>query len=260
MTGLSLAEVQKWMHHALVHPGGEDADALLEPSARLTAAERLGIYQHSYYARILACMDEQFPALRHALGAELFRDFAAEYLAARPPESYTLYDLGRRFPAYLEETRPEGDEPWGDFMIDLARFERAIFVLYDAPGNEGRPFADATVPDERLRLQPAFALEDHRFPVADYFHRVRRGEDPPLPPARRSAVALVRVDYLTHTYPLSVPHHMFLAAMSAGASVADALAVVATETGRPLAEVEAGWRQPGGARSRWLDQGFFVAR
>lgn len=260
----SLDAIQSWMHQALIYPrqAGEDAEKYVEPSARLSAAQRLAIYQRSYYLRILKCMTEQFPALCHALGEELFRDFARQYLQVRPPESYTLYDLGRRFPAYLEETRPDRDqaerEIWIDFMVDLARFERLLFVMFDAPGHEGKPFAGQDTPDSRLRLQPCFALGDYRFPVAGYYHEVRAGNDPPYPPRERSAVALVRKDYLTHTYPLSPPHFIFLAALEGGKSVGEALDRVAREIGRPLAEVSRSWAEPNGIRRRWIEAGFFI--
>src|SRR5687768_18191780 len=113
------------MHEALVRPrqvDPESRDALLLPSTRLTSAEGLAIYQRGYFLRIASCMREQFPALCHALGEPLFNDFVADYIRERPPESHTLYDLGRRFPAWLEEGRPHRDLPpearetWADFV------------------------------------------------------------------------------------------------------------------------------------------------
>ena len=150
-------------------------------------------------------MREQFPALCHALGEPLFNDFVAEYIRERPPESHTLYDLGRRFPAFLDESRPDRDQPpeereaWIDFMIDLARFERQMFVMFDAPGHEGKPFATPETPDARLRLQPAFAIGAYRFPVAAYYHAVRQKQPAELPPAEASYAALVRTAYVTRT-------------------------------------------------------------
>ncbi len=267
MTSPPLAELQAWMHGALVHPGSADpaeADEILLSSPRLTGAERLAIYQRSYYARILACMREQFPALCHALGEGLFTDFAREYLEACPPDSYTLYDLGRRFPDHLEGSRPDHAEPaeqregWIDFMVDLARFERRLFELFDAPGHEGRPFATHDTPDHLLRLQPCFALGDYRFPVARYYHDVSRRADPPAPPRRRSPVAMVRTDFRTHTYPVSPPQHAFLATLLDGWAVAAALAAVAAGTGMPLGDVQASWSDPHGTRRRWIAAGFFV--
>ncbi len=134
------------MQDALVFPRRVERDEIerrLASSAGLTGAEGLAIYQRGYFLRIASCMREQFPALCHALGEALFNDFVADYIRERPPESHTLYDLGRRFPAWLEESRPDRDLPpaeretWIDFMVDLARFERQVFAMFDAPGHEG---------------------------------------------------------------------------------------------------------------------------
>jgi len=269
MTGApaSLDRLEKWMIEALRFPNGAAADAageVLAASPRLNVADGLAIYQRSYFQRIARCMREQFPALCHALGTPLFDDFVAEYIAAYPPESYTLYDLGRRFPAYLRETRPDRDagpdasETWVEFMIDLATFERELFVLFDAPGHEGRPFAAIDSPDDRLRLQPCFALGSYGFPVAVYYHEVRNGRDPAPPPLAESHVALTRVDYLTRTVLLSRAHFVFLQAMKDGGSVADALGTVSDRLSVPLPEVRRSWAADDGVRRRWIEAGFFV--
>ena len=190
----SLPAVQRWMQDALVFPrlvARDETERLLASSGRLSGAEGLAIYQRGYFLRIASCMREQFPALCHALGAPLFNDFVADYIRERPPESHTLYDLGRRFPAFLEESRPDREaapaerESWIDFMVDLANFERQVFMMFDAPGHEGKAFADHATPDRRLRLQPCFALCASRFPVADYYHAVRLNRPTPLPAALR---------------------------------------------------------------------------
>lgn len=256
------------MQEALRLPGAATEETVagrVEPSSRLSAAERLAIYQRSYILRLLKCLAEQFPALGHALGEELFRDFARQYLRDRPPESYTLYDLGRRFPDYLEETRPDREAPegeretWIDFMVDLARFERLVFVMFDAPGHEGEPLATADTPDASLRLQPCFALAEYRFPVAAYYHQVRQGTDPVLPPAQRSRVAVVRKDYVTRTYPLRTVHYRFLRALQEGRTVEEALARVAEGSGLPLDKARRSWSAADGIRRRWITAGFFTA-
>lgn len=270
--GFSLEALQHWMQGALFDPrrvAPEEPGRRLVAGPRLTAAQGLAIYQRSYFLRIAACMREQFPALCHALGRELFDDFVADYIRARPPESHTLYDLGRRFPGHLEETRPDRDaapadrETWIDFMTDLARYERQLFVMFDAPGHEGGRFAGPGTPDARLRLQPAFDLGGFRFPVADYYHAVRRGEAPPLPPlapsfVAPSFVALVRTDYVTRTLPLTESHFVFLGAMRDGGGIEDALAAVAGHVGQPVEDVRRAWRDPDGVRRRWIEAGIFV--
>ncbi len=262
----ALPAVQRWIQDALIFPGRverAEIGRLLAGSGRLAGADGLAIYQRGYFLRIASCMREQFPALCHALGEELFNDFVADYIRAHPPESHTLYDLGRRFPAFLDEGRPDRDLPpgeretWIDFMVDLARFERQVFAMFDAPGHEGKAFADATTPDELLRLQPCFALGAYRFPVFAYYHAVRLGQPAPLPPAEESFAALVRADYVTRTIPLSEPHHVFLRAMADGGGVEDGILAVARHLAATPDEIRRSWRAA--HRQRWIDWHFFIA-
>lgn len=255
----ALAPVQRRMHDALVFPGADPTvAALFAGDGRLDAAAGLAIYQRGYFLRIAACMREQFPALCHALGRALFDDFVAEYIRACPPERHTLYDLGRRFAGWIEANRPDGDarEAWIDCMIDLARFEYSVFAMFDAEGNEGRPFATPATPDAELRLQPAFALGSYGYPVAGYYHAVRRGEAPALPAAAPGHVALVRTDYVIRTMPLSETQHAFLGYMLAGDGVAAALVQVSARFALDPGEAERSWRE--GSRGRWIEWGFFV--
>jgi Putative DNA-binding domain len=262
----SLAAMQRWILDALVHPERVEAaevERRLVPGPRLGAAERLAIYQRSYVLRLLQCLAEQFPALCHALGRPLFDDFAREYLCEHPSDSYTLYALGRRLPAWLEASRPDRERPpearedWIDFMVDLASYERELFGLFDAPGHEGAPWPSLEIDDAQLVLQPCFALAEHRYPVAWYYHEVRAGRGPVFPPRRTSYVAIARRDYLTSTFPLSALQYGFLRALERTGSVPRALAEVAASEGRPLADVERSWSTE--VRRAWIEAGLFVA-
>lgn len=264
---MSLESAQRWFHDALILPGlvdGDERDALLRESLNLSGAAGLAIYQRGYFLRIASCMRDQFPALCHSLGAPLFDDFVADYIRDEPPQSHTLYDLGRRFPAWLAVNRPDRDLPpverelWIDFMIDLARFERQVFAMFDAPGHEGHAFADADTPDDRLRLQPCFDLGAYGFPVAAYYHAVRLGQPAPLPPAGASFAALVRTDYVTRTIPLTEPQYRFLEAMAAGGTVADGIEALARASGAATESIHSAWHSSGD-RNRWIDWGFFIA-
>jgi len=261
----ALDATQRWMMTALIHPHAiarEEIDQRLRSAPDFSAAAGLAIYQRGFFQRITRCMREQFPALCHALGTPLFDDFVADYVRGHPPETYTLYDLGRRFPDYLAVNRPDRDAPtrecWIDFMIDLARFERQIFVMFDVPGHEGKRFAARETPDDALRLQPAFALGAYGFPVAAYYHAVRGQLDPALPPAERSFVALVRTDFVTRTVALSAAEHLFLQAMVTGETVDTALESVAQRLAVPTQGVREAWHSDGGAKQRWIDAGVFI--
>src|SRR6516225_11362495 len=119
-----LGQIQRWMQAAIMHPAGvaegiasaearghidvgpDEAESVVTRSRALTALDRLAIYGYAYYARLLECLREEFPVLKHALGAEVFDAFAAEYLQQYPSRSYTLLQLGANFPRFLAETRP----------------------------------------------------------------------------------------------------------------------------------------------------------
>ena len=263
----TLVATQHWMQQALIFPRRVDKEEVasrLVPSNRLDAASRLAIYQRGYILRLSKCLAEQFPALCHALGQELFDDFAREYLRECPSDSYTLHELGRRFPGYLDEARPDRDLPeeeresWIDFIVDLARYERALFILFDAPGHEGNPWPDPGVPDAKLVLQPCFSLSSYRYPVAEYYHVLRNKPDSPFPPRKPSYVAIARRDYLTSTFPLNPVHFQFLQELQRTSDVSTSLSRVAERVGRPVGDVERSWREE--VRTPWVEAGFFIER
>jgi hypothetical protein len=264
----ALHATQAWLHRALLFPEHVDAGeatAELEPCGALSALEQLGVYQRNYRLRLESCLREQFPVLCQALGNALFTDFAREYLRACPPESYTLHDLGRRLPDHLERERPDREagtepEPWIDFIVDLARFERQLFVLFDAEGHEQQPLASPSTPDERLGLGRGLMLGEYRFAVGSYHHAVRHGRQPRPPAPERSWIALVRKHYAAQIVPLGAMQHELLALLRAGVSLGEALERAASRFGISSAGAEKLWREPGGTREQWIAAGVFVER
>jgi hypothetical protein len=266
-----LDALQRWMLDALAAPGNFDRASVAErllPGPQLDAGACLAIYRRSYVLRLRKCLAAQFPATRHALGAALFDDFADAYLRACPPDSYTLDALGRRFAGWLEETRIDRDRPvearedWIDFMVDLARYERELFVLYDAPGHEaglppGCQWPAPDTDDAALTLQRCLVLKHYRHAVPWYYHEVRAGRRPGFPPPAEMHAVILRRDYRTVTYPVGPLHFRFLEAVRARGNVAAALADVAAWTGRPLEAVVRSWQSE--VRRPWIDAGFFVA-
>ncbi|MGH8778231.1 HvfC/BufC family peptide modification chaperone [Paraburkholderia sp.] len=263
----SLQSLQRWMLDTLIAPDGADVDtiaATLLPGPKLSPSACLAIYQRSYILRLRKCLEEQFPASYHALGMTLFDDFADEYLRVCPSDSYTLHELGRRFPEWLEDNRPdrgeppEGRESWIDFMVDLAGYERDLYRLFDAQGHEGQPWPDIAADDGTLILQPCLALVEYRYPVAWYYHEVRAGRSPQFPVATPSYVVILRRDFLTHTYPVTRLHYRFLSLVAQTRHVPASLEALAAEAGYSVDDVQRSWREE--VRRPWLDAGFFVER
>lgn len=260
-----LEKLQQWMFDSLVAPHEVDSkkieDTLL-PSPTLNAKARLGIYQRSYVLRLCKCLEEQFPALTFALGQSLFNEFAREYLATYPSQSYTLYDLGSRFTQFLEETRPDKDhsvenrEQWIDFMIDLSHYEFQLFSLFDALGNEKLVIPNASIDDAHITLQPCFSVHQYRYPVAAYYHQVAAGNKPKHPVKAMSYVAISRKNYITASYPINKIHYLFLNYLKQSQSVETAIHQVAKTINRSYQEVKDSWHQE--VRTMWFNTGFFI--
>lgn len=286
-----------------MHPGGVvvgadaadpnvEIDAVITPSQALSSVERLDIYNRSYFARLLECMRAEYSVLATALGDELFDSFALGYLQQYPSVSYTLTDLGERFPDYLAETRPRGeiarDVPadlaadtaecsdglgirptevegdWPEFLIDLARLERTINVVFDGPGAEGTPLLDreqlAAIPPEswpaaRLECVPCLRLLFFSYPINDYFTAIRRGEQPDLPERSASYLAVTRRDYRVYRYPLTAAQFHLLQALNTGESVGTAISIAAEHSTVPDEQFANDLRD---WFFQWMGAGFFL--
>jgi hypothetical protein len=284
-----LGQIQRWMQTVIMHPGGvtegiasseairtidvgpAEVETVVTRSAALTAIERLEIYGYAYFARLLECLRDEFPVLKHALGEELFDAFAVEYLERYPSRSYTLFQLGANFPRFLVETRPDRDGKgsaavdWPDFLIDLATLERTFNEVFDGPGVEGEPLLDAgqlqgIAPEDLLEARlvgvPCLRLLSLRYPVHQYFTAVRRHEDPEPPEPAETLLAVTRRRYTVRHYELSPPAYQLLHALLAGESVGEAIRR-AVETAGPdlerLRENLSTWFHD------WTAEGFFRA-
>ncbi len=240
----------------------EHIDAVMLGNARMSAQQRLGIYQSGYYLRITACMRDQFPALCYALGEPLFNQFVAEYIRSFPPESYTLYDLGRRFAGFLQGTRPDKNEEtseiWIDFMIDLARFERVLFTTFDSASVELDTLATDSTPDAQLTLQPNLQLHSFGFDVAGYYHDVRADAAPMVPDPAPTHIAILRRADMTNTLPLRPEHAALLDAMHGGGALIEALRTIAQATKREFQDVLLAWQQAPQLRADWIAAGVFT--
>ena len=108
-------------------------------------------YREQYFLRHVAVLEQDFPAIVSALGHDAFHDLARRYLAAHPSTSFTLRDLGRRFPMFIED--PE--------LRDAARLAWAIVEAFDGP--DAPPLDPASLagvpeqawPSARIELQPS---------------------------------------------------------------------------------------------------------
>jgi hypothetical protein len=146
-------------------------------SGSLSAAERVEVYRHGYFARLVECLEDDYPALAHALGAERFQGLCQDFIVLYPPPSASLNYYGAPFAEYCGR-RPE---PWGAFAAELARLEWAVVEAIHA--EEGGRLDVAALgqltPEQwstaRLVPSPALRLLFSAYPVAEYYQAFKDG-------------------------------------------------------------------------------------
>ena len=263
--GFSLKQIQDWMQGVLVQSGPAElmgnvmVKDLINPSARLSAGAHLNIYRHSYIARLRECMRNMFAALAYALDEDLFTLFADQYLAAYPSHSYTLNHLGQNFAQFLQDTRPdlheEQKELWPDFMIELARFEYAISVIFDENTPNTHELATIETPDYHLVLTPVFHLFKHPFPLCQYYLDYVQKHEPELPFPQQTWCVVARVNYKMGLFPVNEAQYHLLSYLKDGIPLADAHAQLIATFNFPKADFEAVWPV---WRKYFINSGFFV--
>src|SRR5437868_5469366 len=94
-TNVSLQQLQRWFASAISEPEGVSCDSqrslqlerLVTVGPRQSAAERLRIYHDGYFARLIECLSDDYPALRYALDEDAFNDLCRGYIAQEPSRS-----------------------------------------------------------------------------------------------------------------------------------------------------------------------------
>jgi Putative DNA-binding domain len=149
------------------------ASRIIKPNNRLTAFERLELYNRQYWFRILDALSDDFPGLRGVIGDTRFNKIAQAYLADCPSRSFTMRNLGDRLDAWLSR-HPRYAGKRQKLALDMIRLEWAEIEAFDGLALPPVTLDSLTNsaagshldPSElRLRLQPYVRLLSLRYPV-----------------------------------------------------------------------------------------------
>jgi hypothetical protein len=228
----------------------EIAASFIAPNSRLTAFERLEIYNRQYWFRVLGALAEDFAALSAVVGARAFEKLSIAYLTAHPSRSFTLRNLGSHLPEWIA-ANPQLAGRRQRLAIDVARIEWAFIEAFDNAENTPLTLDQIATLDanSRLALQPHLRLVALDYPadelVLGLHHRERRQtseagvkhEETPDAPAklprlrRRSTwLAAHRVDLAVFYRRLEREEFLTLAAIRQGLPLAEALAAGLAES------------------------------
>jgi hypothetical protein len=153
------------------------AASFIAPNTRLTAFERLEIYNRQYWYRVLGALAEDFPALRAVVGNSKFDALSIAYLAEHPSRSFTLRNLGSKLPAWVA-AHPEHTGRRHRLAVDMAKLEWAFVEAFDAA--ELAPLTQRKIAalqgDSLLTLQPYLQLVALHYPADDLVIELHRRE------------------------------------------------------------------------------------
>ena len=262
VTTADVIAFQRLMMHALVRPltaedgmqatwidgrpMAEVAEEFIKPTDRLSAFERLELYNRMYWFRLIDILHDDNPGLRALLGRKKFTRLVEAYLAKYPSRSFTLRNLGSRLVRFLRE-EPALTAPRTALAVDIARFEWSQTVAFDeAKRPVITPAEIAATPPERLRLrlQPYLTLLALDHPVDEYVLAVKkrdalrseasnavessarapeRERKVPVPSRARTYLATHRLNNRLFYKRLERPAFLILQALEAGQPLAAAI-------------------------------------
>ena len=240
-----LDTLERWMQAVVMHPEGADAGVKSPPAKRLlpvaardleavvlrskalTSLERIGIYAHMYHARLLEVLDAEYPTTKQILGEDLFHEVCREYIRRHPSRHRTLNRLSEKLPDFLARHLPRGRRQ--ALAVDVARIERAMEDVFDAPRAEPLTAADfAKIASNewsrvRLRVNPALKFLELRYPANEYMNAVRSRRKPRIPGPRQSFVIVFRRGFQVNRRDQDPAQFRLLKALAAGKTLAQAV-------------------------------------
>jgi hypothetical protein len=181
---MNLAQLQREMAAAVMQPLTPDeemraeasdgrsmtavAESFIAPNSRLTAFERLEIYNRQYWFRVLGALAEDFPALRSFVGASAFEALSIAYLTAHPSRSFTLRNLGSKLAEWLE-ANPAFAGRRHRLALDVTRIEWAFVESFDSADRAPLTLDQIATLDagSRIAIQPHLQLIELEYPADD---------------------------------------------------------------------------------------------
>lgn len=250
-----LALLQNWLKTVVTTPGylpqklgqarhmhGLDEIEVVSNEGKASIYARLNVYTSGYLLRLLDCMYADYAISKKFMGDEVFDSFAKAYLLYHPSTSFTLYDLGKAFPAFLAKTKPpaqDGDDPaFEEFMaipIALARLERARQEAMRAPGTEDKHQLEHEISVQdilfntlRVFTPACLQLLELAFPMIQFFTSVYRDEEYDLPSPQKTFTAVSRKSYRVTMCDITESQHMLLTLVQTGDTLYDAINTTAS--------------------------------
>lgn len=193
----------------------------------LSADKRVAIYNQQYWFRLLSVMRDIFPFVVCLFGDEEFNKKIAEpYLLKYPPSHWSLNELGKNLPNWIDKNYKEEDK---QLIYEAALVDEAYDRLFFA-GH--LPKIEKMKKQQKLFLQPTlalFSLSSNLFELRQTFLKKdleywEENEFPSISWGAKKYFVLFRDSGKIHYQEIESSQYYLLTAFEKGSTLADAIA------------------------------------
>ncbi len=247
---MKLAELQRYFAAAATTSRGPIAglEEVFSGDDRLSASERLAIYNRAFFYRQLGALESVFGATKRLLGDVEFEKLGLAYLIRHPSQHPAIERVGRHFPAYLASLAQPPASP----VVDVAALEWARLCALVAPNPaqlaERSALAGSAFPSCRVKFVPGLSWLE----IEAQALQVLAGGEPSLEPGERCAVAVWRSAHSVTEQRLEDTEFQALCLADQGATMSEVCALF--DTGNEPADAQRAFHVVSSWYSRrWLE-------
>jgi hypothetical protein len=175
---MKLADLQRNFQSWLVTASDDAAVCLgAGAAAGLLGLSGLSVYQNTYRAQLVGCLEASFPQVRAWLGDDAFLHAVVTHIDSHPPHAWTLDAYASDFGETLASLFPDNPD-----VHELAWIEHALseaFVARDAEPLSLDALSAIDWDSARLRLAPSFASRVATTNAEQIWSALREGKVPP---------------------------------------------------------------------------------
>lgn len=207
---------------AILHGHSQTAASLFRAKPSFAPEAQLSVYSSGYRLRLTEVVREDYPALRHYLGAEQFDTLALRYVESTPSQHFNIEKYPWGFAQYVNTHADI-------FAGELAQLERAISMVYRMEDSEPANLSMLTqntpeaLGNMRFPLRTAHQLLSFTYPVNAYLIAFREGAQPAPPPAAESYVMVWRHNNTVQRCELEKTEFQLLRLLASNHTLAEAL-------------------------------------
>jgi hypothetical protein len=262
-----LVEIEHWFQSEIVRPHEgrskpeiereQSAEPYVKPSSRLSAAERVEIYSDMYFARLCEVLGEEYAVVRALAGHEDFSRLVRAYLREYPSRHWSLAELGRQLPEFLNG---KFRLPKKALLSDVARLECLMAIVFDAPRSNVLTPDDVARVDPRsfdtarLVCVPALRIASFDHAANAIVRAVRHDEKPKSLAKQRTFTVVWRKDWVVWRMDLGEAMFHVLFAIQSGRTIGEAIAAGGAHHHGDAASLQAAVSRSFG---EWIGEGIF---